>query len=352
MMQRVISVLTKLSFIVIALWITTLSLRAWDYPVHRAIHQLALNALPADYPAFIKAPAAQARILFLAGEADRWRNTPENTFKHANGPDHYMDMEDLEPLGLPPEKWSPFRYEFVAQLADARARHAASLPPIDQARNFDKTRELAGLLPWAINEYYAKLKSGFSYLKALELYGSPEEIANAQQNIIYVMGVMGHFVGDATQPLHTTKHFNGWVGENPNGYTTDRTIHQWIDGGFYEQVGLDVNILSGLMKPATVLKVSGGKADDIFPAIRDFLRENHRLVEPLYRLDKEGKLTAKDELGRTGKALLDGQLVSAAQMLANLWLTARQQAADDTYLLDQLRKRAPGQPQAVKQRTP
>lgn len=48
------------------------------------------------------------------------------------------------------------------------------------------------------------------------------------------MGVMGHYVGDLTQPLHTTKNYNGWVGENPAGYTTSKGFHAWIDGGFLQ----------------------------------------------------------------------------------------------------------------------
>ena len=97
---------------------------------------------------------------------------------------------------------------------------------IDPARDADHTRELSGFLPWAITEYYEKLKSCFSYLKTFQKYGgTPEEIANAQANVVYVMGVMGHFVGDGSQPLHTTMHFNGWVGDNPHGYTTSLKFH-------------------------------------------------------------------------------------------------------------------------------
>ena len=36
------------------------------------------------------------RIAFLAGEPDRWRNTPDLPLKHVNGPDHYFDLEDIE----------------------------------------------------------------------------------------------------------------------------------------------------------------------------------------------------------------------------------------------------------------
>ena len=58
----------------------------FDYEGHRTINQLALSCLTADYPAFVREPAVAERIAFLGGEPDRWRNSPDNTFKHWNGP--------------------------------------------------------------------------------------------------------------------------------------------------------------------------------------------------------------------------------------------------------------------------
>src|SRR3990172_8168350 len=77
------------------------TVRAWDYDAPRLINQLALASLPTNFPAFVRAPAAAERIAFLAGEADRWRNTPEElSFSHATGPDHYFDLEDLDAVGI------------------------------------------------------------------------------------------------------------------------------------------------------------------------------------------------------------------------------------------------------------
>ena len=173
---------------------------AWDYTGHRLVNQLALASLPKDFPAFVQSPAVKERIAFLAGEPDRWRNTPDLPLKHFNGPDHFIDFEDLAPLRMTATNLSPFRYVFTAQLGAARAARPGDFPPIDAAKNSDHTRELVGFLPWAITEHYGKLKSGFSYLKTLEAGGTAEEVANAQQNIIYIMGVMGHYVGDGAQP--------------------------------------------------------------------------------------------------------------------------------------------------------
>src|SRR5215208_5070247 len=76
---------------------------AWDYEGHRLVNQLALAALPTNFPAFVKEPAAAERIAFLSGEPDRWRNTTDLTLKHYNNPDHYLDFEDVVACGLKPE---------------------------------------------------------------------------------------------------------------------------------------------------------------------------------------------------------------------------------------------------------
>jgi len=313
--------------------------QAWDYETHRTINQLALACLPTNFPSFARTPAARERIAFLAGEPDRWYNTTDLPLKHINGPDHYIDLEELEPCGLKPETLPVFRYDFAAQLALARAAHPEKFPPIDPAKNEDHTRQLIGFLPWAVVESEAKLKSGFSYLKALEADGTPEEVANAQQNILYVMGLLGHLAGDAAQPLHTTIHHHGWVGDNPNHYTTNGYFHRWIDGDYFIKTGrVSAKELQDKLRPARALN-GQGKPDDMFRLVVAFIVEQHKQLEPLYQLQKEHKLSGEGELGLQGKAFLEGQLVKAGQMLADLWYTAYVQAPPDTYLKTQLQKR-------------
>ena len=100
------------------------TVRAWDYEGHRLINQLALASLPTNFPGFVLTAEARERIAFLGGEADRWRNTLELPLKHCNGPDHFLDLDLLPPYRLEPSQLSPFRYEFTAQLALARAAAA------------------------------------------------------------------------------------------------------------------------------------------------------------------------------------------------------------------------------------
>lgn len=330
----------KLLTIAVVLGALTFKAGAWDYEGHRAINELALASLPADFGGFKLTPVKKNRIAFLGGEPDRWRNVTNVPLKHVNGPDHYIDLEDLKWYGLTPDTLPLMRYDMVAIIARERAAHPEKFPPIDPAKNADHTRELSGFLPWAITENYEKLKSEFGYLKAFQKYGgTPEEIANAEANIIYVMGVMGHYVGDATQPLHTTMHFNGWVGDNPHGYTTNRTFHQWIDGGYFHQTGgINVGKLAGKIHPAERIK-NAGQPDGMFRDAVSYIVEQNKLVGPLYELDKEGKLTGEGDKGLEGRAFLDGQLVKAGQMLGDIWYTAWLEAPEDQYLQRQLQER-------------
>ena len=335
----------KLFALAVALGAAAFNLDAWDYEGHHAINELALVPLPKDFGGFILTPALKHRIAFLGGEPDRWRNMGDLPLKNVNGPDHYIDLEDLKLYGLTPETLPLMRYDFAADIARARAAHPERFPAIDPTRDADHTRELDGFLPWAITENYAKLKSCFSYLKTFQKYGgTPEEIANAEANVVYVMGVMGHFVGDGSQPLHTTVHYNGWVGDNPHGYTTNQRFHAWIDGGYFRQTGgIKVEALVDRIHPAERI-ANADLPDGMFRAAVAYLVEQNKLVEPLYELEKEGKLTGEGDKGLEGRPFLEGQLVKAGQMLGNIWYTAWLEAPEDQYLETQLEQRnAPSQ---------
>ncbi len=319
----------------------TVSVRAWDYAGHRAVNLLALETLPAGFPAFVKTPEARERIGFLAGEPDRWRNiNDDQSLNHCNGPDHYLDLEELELFQLTPETLPIFRYDFAQKIGVERAAYPDRFPLLDPLKNKDHTRELIGFAPWAITEYQGRLRSAFSYLKAFQEYGgTPEEIVNAQQNIIYIMALQGHFVGDCAQPLHVTKHHHGWVGDNPSGFTTNRGFHSWIDGGFLKKTGpVDVALLARKIKAAQIVGnpfVEG----DTFRAVMAYLLETEKFIVPLYQLEKAGKLASENPASQEGRAFLEGQLVRGGQMLRNLWYSAWQQATEDQYLIRQLQER-------------
>ena len=57
---------------------------------------------PKEFPAFVREPAAAERIVFLAGDPDRWRNVPDLAMRQSGGSwsDHFIDMEMAPPAVL------------------------------------------------------------------------------------------------------------------------------------------------------------------------------------------------------------------------------------------------------------
>ena len=158
-------------------------------------------------------------------------------------------------------------------------------------------------------------------------------------------------VGDLAQPLHTTKHFNGWVGDNPKGYTTWRGLHSWVDGGIIAKAQIKAPQLASRIMPAQVIPMAprtDGR-DPLFVAVFEFLRTQHRQVEPLYQLQKDGKLGQSDRpLADEARRFIESRLTEGGQMLGSIWLTAYRSAGPDTYLRSALIKRQTGAAPAAK----
>lgn len=301
------------------------SAQAWNYPGHRMVNQVALAALPPDFPQWVKTPHNASRIAFLAGEPDRWRDTWLQPFRQYNPLDHFIDLEELPAAGISYDSLTPFLYDFVVRFAAGRAAHPQNFPAIDPDKDRDHSLEWCGFLPWAIYMYYAKLQVDLSVLRTFEADGgTPTEIENTKEDIVGVMALMGHFVGDGSQPLHTTIQFNGWVGPDPQGFTRSNRFHSWIDGGFIAKAGISTDELLPMVHVVQPLNVSprADGRDPVFVAIMDYLLAGNRLVVPLYQLEKDHKLEGNDPGSAEGRAFIDAQLVRGGEMLATLWLTA------------------------------
>ena len=151
-----------------------------------------------------------------------------------------------------------------------------------------------------------------------------------------------HCQGDASQPLHTTVHHHGWVGANPQHYRTNQSIHSWIDSGYLNKVGgVKREELESKLRPARLVAIEGRTArpEEMFQVAALFVLEQNKLVEPLYQMDKDGKLSGEGEKGMEGKAFLEAQMVKSAQLLGDIWYCAWQQAPPDTFLKAQLARR-------------
>jgi hypothetical protein len=254
------------------------------------INRLAATSLPADVPAFLRAEAAINEIEYLGPEPDRWRSFAEPELSAAQAPEHFIDLEPADALGPLPHK----RLDFEAKVFAAGQRP-----------------EKIGLQPWEATEVWERLKAAMREYRVET--AAKQDTRPVEQAIIFYAGWLGHYVGDASQPLHATVQYNGWVGPNPNGYTTEHKIHYQFEGPF---VAANVNSREVWNKMTPVKAISG----DIFDSYVAYLRTTATFVEKVYQLEKvggfEGKGTAES------REFTAGRLAAGAGMLRDMIYTA------------------------------
>jgi hypothetical protein len=239
----------------------------WGSEGHRMINRLAAEHLPADLPAFLRTPAAVDEIEYLGPEPDRWRSPGEPELSSEQAPEHFIDLELADVVGKLPRR----RYDFIAALYAAGLTHpnlAAELRP-----------EKVGLQPYVTTEVYQRLKAAMREYRALVAQG--KDAKPVEQAIVFYMGWLGHYVGDGSQPLHTTVNYNGWAGQdNPNGYTTGHEIHWKFEGPF-----VAANLKAADVAPLLAAPHAVG---DVFEDYLAYLRHSATLVERVYQLEKAG----------------------------------------------------------------
>lgn len=294
---------------------------AWDAHGHRTITRLGIDSFAAaagatsPLPEWLIAADARSMIAFEASEADRYRGTRSNYLAHENNPEHYLDVEELESYGLTLETVPPLRAQFISAMTVARHEHGENIPPHNPRLNPSGDQEWPGFVVHAIMEHHAKLTSAMKTARTLEQLNDPRrapQLEMARANVMVHMGHLSHFVGDTAQPLHTTKHHHGWVGENPKGYTTDRGIHSYIDGKILDLHTLGYSSLKPSAKPAAAIDPV-----DPWKDVLSYLQRSHDQVEPLYALKQSGELEKE-----VGKAFITDRLLDAGSMLGALYASA------------------------------
>lgn len=279
---------------------------------------LALDGLSAEAPAFLREPASRHMAAWQAAEPDRWRGVRSTYLRHENAPDHYIDIEDLANFGLTLETVNPLRMRFLADMAVARHVHPEGAPGGGEAKPYNPKFDPAGDQEWpgfalhSVMESHAKLISSFKTYRTLVKLNEPArqpQVEMAKANVLVQIGLLSHMVGDLAQPLHTTKHFNGWVGENPDGFTTAKTFHAYIDGGVLEHHGLSF----AAVRPGQVYDAKIADAMNPWPEVIEYVRRSHEQVRPLYAMEKSGALREA-----AGREMITTRLRDAGAMLAAL----------------------------------
>ena len=176
---------------------------AWGLEGHRIIGEVAMQNLPAELPPFLQTQAAKDEITYLGSEEDRLKIGGEEAAWAREWPtDHYLDVEDDGTVaGVVALSALPATRDDFAELLVNSPRH------ID-AYN-------VGFLPYAILEGYEQVRSDFALWRQAvadaQAHGgdAANTIVNYRETLtIHDIGIFSHFVGDGSQPLHVTVHYN------------------------------------------------------------------------------------------------------------------------------------------------
>jgi len=201
----------------------------WGVWGHNHINKAAVLALPADMGMFFYNHAD-----FMVQESIVPDLRKYTLYDKAEGCRHYIDLEWFHydsPAGMP------------VTMGDAIARYGA-----DSLSKY-------GMLPWYIEDMMEKLTNAFRKKNTTE--------------ILFLAADLGHYIGDANMPLHTSLNHNGQL-------TGQVGIHAFWESQLPELFGKDYRLYTG-----TAHYIS-----DVKKATWSLIDSSHRLATLLLQQDK------------------------------------------------------------------
>ena len=219
--------LTILLLLIIPLILCT----SWGFFAHKRINQLAIFTLPLEMINFYKMGSNYIINHAVDPDKRRYIDTLE-------APRHYLDVENYEALiDSIPEKW-----------ANALAKYG------------QKKLNESGIVPWQIERSYYSLVKAFKTRDSLK--------------ILKYSADLGHYIGDAHVPLHTTHNHNGQL-------TNQSGIHAFWESRIPELFAGKYNLLVG---KATYIENPLKKAWAI-------VKESHLSVDTVLKFEAELNLS-------------------------------------------------------------
>lgn len=278
----------------ICMFIFSISLLfAWGTFGHQHINHAAVFALPKEMRTFFF-----NHIDFVTEESTIPDLRKYTLNDKAENPRHYINIEGMESMPID---------SLPRTMKDAMAKYD------------EKTLQKMGILPWYIQEMMEKLTKAFREKRKTE--------------ILFLAADLGHYLGDANMPLHTSVNHDGQL-------TDQKGIHSFFEAQLPEYFGNGYNFkvndaiyLENVTDAAwEVVKHSNSLADSL-------LRVEKRLKttfpkERVYKTDAAGKVI-KNKFGQWTHTyeyarayhdalagMVEGQVRHAIQDAANFWYTA------------------------------
>jgi hypothetical protein len=291
-------VIKRLLFVVLVIAAAP-SLVAWGEAGHYLVNDAATRGLPNDMPPFFY--AAFPDLVYLAYDPDRWKGGGES-IDAVNEPDHFLNFEDVASIGPLPRN----RYKYLALLESSGVLRRTGLANSDP-----------GFLPWRIAELSERLTVLWRRWRSAPT--ASRDRLYIEHDIVTVAGILGHYVGDAAQPLHATTNYNGWLDPNPNGYTNDCDTHSEFESRFVARVMTVDDVTPHLAAPRV--------RSDYFAAALEELKASNAQVEPFYRLEKADAFAPYRAVSAAGKRFTAERIAFGASTLRDIWWSAWRNSA-------------------------
>jgi hypothetical protein len=287
----------------------------WGATGHELATGVGAELLPEEIPAFVRQPDAVAEIAVLGRELDRSKGSGDPHDKERDA-GHFVALDD-------------------AGLVMGRVALDA-LPPTREAydtllRTHNLTQYGAGYLPYAIVDGWQQLVKDFAYWRAASVgartAAEPAERAwfdvdrqRRERLVIRDLGVWSHFIGDASQPMHVSIHFDGWGPfDNPRGFSTRRGLHAQFEGAFVK-ANVPRDAVKAAAAPYRACTCS------IHDRMRTLILASHAAIVPLYELEQNGAFV---DGNAAGIAFATARLADSASVLRDMVVDAWR-ASEDT----------------------
>jgi hypothetical protein len=207
-------------------------------------------------------------------------------------PRHYIDLDHYgdSALTMIPHKWS----EAVNKLTE------------DTLRAY-------GIVPWHINVMYYRLRDAFMLMDPTK--------------ILSVSADLGHYVGDAHVPLHTTENYNGQLSgqHGIHGFWESR-LPELFAGNYDFLVGKAEYVPNPLEKAWEAVGTSNLLLDSVLSIEKKL---SAKFGERKYSFETKGKQTIKVYSKEISKAyhealkgMVERRMRAAIKMTGDLWFSA------------------------------
>ena len=223
---------------------------SWGIVGHERINKAAVMALPQSLQVFF-----YNHIDFITQEA----SVPDIrkyalNYKDEN-PRHYFDMENFGPVDSIPQSLEAAKKKYDAKFLNDN-----------------------GILPWYIEDMMVKLTKAFKDKNRAE--------------ILFLAADLGHYIGDAHMPLHTSANHDGQLSDQ-------KGIHSLWESRLPE-----------LFAKNYKLNVPQAQYyQDVHKATWDMINDTHSLAQPLLDIDKKLRTTTPE--GQVFKMDADGKVLKS-----------------------------------------